>query len=499
MSLRRKFHVLLAIFGVSVAANVVVSVWCIRVYVDTVTNRFHVFTADVQRTDVVRTLLDELVGELETRARRAKPLDDARHRILCQRIVEQVAELPSAENGQPGGEADARSRLLDLGRRLSDRSEQYMSLLADGRREEAAGVLSTAIGRECVSPMRQALAEVTRQSNTSITRTAATVAQKQDWVTAILSLNALAVFLLVAVVVHLVRYWMLKPMDALKTATERHAAGDLEYRIPEHSSDELGVLSRQVNWMANSLAAIQRRMIEQERLAAVGELASSIAHNIRNPLANIRASVQSTMNEYPANGTIRARHAQVIETVDSLNRWVRELLLVNKPIELECRPVEVRELVDRVVAVTRDSAETRGIRIEVDESLPGCVVRADASRVEQALLVVVNNAVEASPPNTAVRVAIRKPAETPEQVKIHVTDSGPGIPAEIRHRIGSPYFSTKLGGTGIGLHLAKRVATAHGGTLDFQDNPDGGTTVTLSLSSSPGEQIGVERPQPTRA
>jgi len=485
MTLRGKFHLLLAIFGLSIAANVAIAVWCVRVYVDTATGRFHMFVSDIRRTDQIRSSLDELVGELKARAGRSKPLDDNRYHVLCRQIVEQVSQLPSAVSNPQSEEA--KTHLLELGRRLYKRSEQYMSLLSDGRGEEAAELLATAIERECVAPMREGLWEVGRQSSTSINQTAAEMAEKQTWVTAILSASTAVVFLVVAVSFHLVRYGMLKPVEALKTATERHAAGDLEYRIPEHSSDELGVLSRQVNSMADSLAMVQRRLVEQERLAAVGELASSVAHNIRNPLANIRGSVQMSMKRVPE---CQAHLAGVIEVVDSLNQWLHDLLTVHKSIELECRAVAVRGLVDRVVGVIRPAAESSEVRIEVEESQTDCTVHANSSRLGQALLAMVSNAVEASPPKGVVRVTIRRHAETPEQVDLQVTDSGPGISPEIRDRLASPFSTTKQGGTGIGLYLAKRVATAHGGEIDFRDNPGGGTIVTLSLPSNPAEAAG---------
>lgn len=497
MSLRGKFYLLLAVFGLSVIANVAVSVWCIRIYVDVATSQFHVFLSDVRRIEQIRSSLDELVSELETRAERSKPLGDDRYGILCQQIVEQVSELPSTTCRQQNGKTDTKSRLLELAWQLSDKSEQYIIALVENMLgEQNAERLFTSIKNDCVTPMQKALGELTRQSNTSITRTATDVAAKQRWVTVILSINALVVFLSVTVVVHLVRHWMLKPVEALKRATERHAAGDLGYRIPHHSSDELGALSRQVNRMADSLATVQRRLVEQGRLAAVGELASSVAHNIRNPLASIRVSVQSAMKRLPENNNSRKYLTGVIEIVDSLNQWLHDLLTVHKSIELECRPVAARGLVDRVVEVIRSAAKRSGVRIEVEELSIGCMVHVDSSRVGQALLAVVNNAVEASPPNGVVRVTIHNRAEAPQQVEIRVTDSGTGIPSEIRDRLASPFSTTKPGGTGIGLYLAKRVAAAHGGEIEFQDNPSGGTIVTMSLPSSLTETAGEAANKP---
>lgn len=366
-----------------------------------------------------------------------------------------------------------------------------MTLLVDGRHEEAAELLSAAIGRECVSPIRQALAEVTRQSDTSITRIAANLAEKQNWVTVMLSLNALAVFLLVAVVVHLVRYWMLRPVEALKTATEKHAAGDLGYRIPEHSSDELGVLSRQVNSMADSLAAIQRRLVEQGRLAAVGEVASSIAHNIRNPLAAVRATMAYWMKKADDNDKMRESLAEAVETTDSLNVWLRELLTVNAPIELTYRTVTVHRIVDQVVEVTRPFAESCGVRVEVEETSIEREFQVDVSRFRRALVVAVDNAIEASPRGAVVRVLVRDRGEPPDQVELRVIDSGSGIPSEIRDRLATPYSTTKRGGTGIGLFMAKRTMQAHGGTIEFEENPGGGTIVTLRVPITPCNGLGT--------
>lgn len=485
MSLRGKFHLLLAVFGLSIAANMAIAVLCIRVYVDTATERFHTVISSMRQTDRIRTSVDELVDELNVRANRSKPLDDNRYRVLSEQIREQIAELPSAMN-TPGIQ-EARARLVHLGSQLSQESEAFISLLAAGRRQEAAELLATTIEAGCVPPLREGLWEVGRQSSTAINQTAAELAEKQTWVTGILAISTALVFLVVALSFHLVRYGMLKPLDALRTAAERHAAGDLQYRIVEHSRDELGALSRQVNVMADSLAALQRRLVEQERLAALGELASSVAHNIRNPLANIRGTVQMTMKRTPE---CEADLARVIDIVDSLNQWLQDLLSVHKSVELECRDIAVRGLVERVVAVIRPAAESEEVSIELDPPQNGCVIHADSLRLGQALLAVVSNAVEASPPEGVVRLTIHDRPESPGQVNIQVSDSGPGIPAEIHDRLASPFSTTKHGGTGIGLYLAKRVVTAHGGELGFQENPSGGTIVTLSLPSGRGATTG---------
>ena len=290
----------------------------------------------------------------------------------------------------------------------------------------------------------------------------------------------MAVLFLAAAGVYLVRSWVLSPIAKLQTAAEHHADGDLQYRIDIRRDDELGTLSREINTMAASLIEIQRRLVEQERLAAIGEVTSSVAHNIRNPLAGIRASAQSSLGELADDSPLKDPLIQIIETVDSLNRWLRELLLVSKPIELQRESVHLVELVERVLAVSQTSAQRRQIRFVLSQSPQTLEAAIDAPRVEQALLVIIDNAVEASPTGAEIRIEF-SPASDPAMAEIRVIDAGTGIDPKILQQIGSAYFSTKPGGTGIGLHLARRTIQAHGGSLEFANNPTAGTTVTIRL------------------
>jgi signal transduction histidine kinase len=479
MSLRGKFHLLLALFGLAGLANVAVAGWCIRVYLDTTVLRFHDCVSDLQRAEQLRGLLDELLGELDTRAARTQPLDDGRYRLLCRQIEGQFAELPLSAD-DPGDGRGAATTPVELGRRLAGAAERYVALLAQGRRDEAGRLLATEIKLQHILPLRTALAERARQGNAVIARTTAELAEKQTRVTAVLGVHALAVFALVVLGVSLVRSGMLKPVAALQTAAERHAAGDLDYRIPEPSGDELGALAAQVNRMAASLAVSQRRLLAQERLAAVGEVTASVAHNLRNPLASIRAAIQSWMRR-PADAAVLADQGRALETIDALNGWLHELLLVNRPLDLVCRSMGVRALVDQVVGVSRPYAEQRGVVLVVEEAAGEHQWYADAPRIRRAVAVVVDNAIEASPPEGVVRMTIGAAADAPGQVELQVLDSGPGIPSNVRERLAATCLTTKTHGTGIGLYLAHRTVQAHGGTLAIADRPGGGTRVALRL------------------
>jgi len=476
MSLRNRFRLLLGIFGVSVVANVLVSVWCIHIYVGEAIGRFELLTFSLWHTDRVRRLIDDLVTDLRQRPERH--VRDARYRTLNREIGRAIDELPFSV-GQPQDRAQL-GRLRALTAELSSASEAYVELLDAGSLPEARALLETRIIADRVQPIHRVLANIGLESDAMLRRTAAAIGDEEARITTILTLNAVAAFLLAAVGVHLVRNWVLRPVRALTEAAEHHASGDLSYRIHEIPRHELGVLSREVNRMADSLLEIQNRLLEQERMAAIGEVTSTVAHNIRNPLAGIRASAQSCLADLPESGDLPERQADIVRTVDSLNRWLRELLQVTQPIELECRSTPLRELVGRVTAVLESEAQRRGIRFVIDESPPGCVARVDPPRIEQAVLTVVINALDASPADAEVRVQIRRQAGS-DWALLEVVDSGPGVPPDVLERIASPYFSTKPGGIGIGLYLTRRVVQAHGGALGFRNNPDRGTTVTLRL------------------
>ena len=486
MSLQNRFRLLLAIFGVSVVANVLVSVWCIHIYVGEATSRFELLMFSLRNTDQVCRLIDGLTDDL--RQRPGRDVRDTRYRMLSRQVVRTIEDLPISEDDPPGGLQ--RDRLLALASRLSEAAERYVELLDSGQGAEAQQVLAGPIVQECVKPMQQILAGITLESDASLRKTSAAVGDKEALVTTILTLNAVAAFLLAAAGVHLVRNWVLKPVAALKAAAEQHASGNLEYRIEHIPGDELGVLSREINRMADSLIKIQRRVLEHERMAVIGEMTSTVAHNIRNPLAGIRASAQSSLADLPESSDVSSRQEDIVRTVDSLNRWLRELLQVSQPIELNCRPTAVADVVARVTGVLHTSAECRGIRFAVDESPSGCVAGIDPPRVEQALLTIVVNALDASPTGGEVRIETRRDPGG-GWIVLRVVDRGAGIPPEVIDHIASPYFSTKPRGTGIGLYLAKRVVQAHGGAMEFQNNSDGGTTVMLRLPAATGSVQGA--------
>lgn len=270
------------------------------------------------------------------------------------------------------------------------------------------------------------------------------------------------------------RLWMVKPIGAIRTATEQIAEGNLDYRLTGLSNDELGALGGEVNHMAAALAVAQSELKQKERMAAVGEMVSVVAHNIRNPLAGIRATAQSCLHELEAGSAVSLQQARIIGSVDSLEQWLKELLHLNRPLELKIERISVDDVVADLKQIFQPSTQRKGIEIDYRPAGPGQSIGVDRQHFVQALASILDNAIAASPPSAVVGIRTGRKGAAQSGFFIEISDAGPGVPEGICRQIFDPYFSTKPGGTGIGLSMAKKIVEAHAGTLSVGNGSAGG-------------------------
>lgn len=278
----------------------------------------------------------------------------------------------------------------------------------------------------------------------------------------------------------LVRRWVLVPVGELRAGAERLGRGELDHRIGVATDDELGRLSREFNQMAGLLKAMQDERVERERLAAMGEMARRIVHNLRTPLAGIRSLAEVTKSDLPAGSDLIEVQDRVIRSVDRFEGWLRDMLRASSPIDLHPQSFDPRALIRGVGESHRDAGAGRGVRVVVDAGDLPETVYGDAHHLEHALTALVSNALEYAPEGSEVLVAGR--AEEGYWI-VRVTDSGCGVPIGLQQEIFRPYFTTRQGGTGIGLALVKRVAEQHGGavTVESPVNRDSGSGTAFEL------------------
>jgi two-component system sensor histidine kinase HydH len=231
---------------------------------------------------------------------------------------------------------------------------------------------------------------------------------------------------------------------------------------------------------ADTIATGRGRVAQSEKLAALGQLATAIAHEVRNPLAVIRSAAQGLAERTPGDGAERAC-AFITDEIDRLNSVVSSLLAYARPLQLQQRPLSVGELFDRTMLLAGDDLAAKQVRFRRDEP-PGLPpLHADPDLVCQVLLDLLANAREAVAAGGEVTLEAR-PADG--AVELAVADSGPGVPLEVRGRIFEPFFTTRARGTGLGLAVARQIVEAHGGRIAVGDRPGGGARFVVRLPAA---------------
>lgn len=234
-----------------------------------------------------------------------------------------------------------------------------------------------------------------------------------------------------------------------------------------------------------------------DRLKTLGEVAAGLAHEIRHPLASIRGALE-IIDERSRPDSPEAEFSRLaMVEVQRLDNLVWEFLRYARPHEPELRPTSLHAVVERAVALLRVEGGRGGVLLEVDRAVPLPDVSIDALQIEQVLLNVILNAIQASPPGSCVHVHERLDRQ---EAMIDVIDEGRGIPAEHLGQIFSPFFTTREKGTGLGLAIANRIVMTHNGHIAVTRTSEQGTCVRIRLpigastqptEIQPGSQVNV--------
>ena len=232
----------------------------------------------------------------------------------------------------------------------------------------------------------------------------------------------------------------------------------------------------------SEVRSLTDQLIRADRLAAMGELTASVAHEVRNPLGVIRASVQLLEETVPDERRISEAARVIKQEIDRLDRVIKALLDFGRPSPPTLRPTNVEDVVADVVMFTRQFAGRSGVEIRTDYVAGVALVSADADQLKQVLVNLVSNAVQAMDASGGTIVV--RVWDDDAYVFISVADDGPGIPGELLHRIFDPFYSTRDAGTGLGLTIVHRIVDQHGGRLEVESAPGAGTTFTVALPAA---------------
>lgn len=271
---------------------------------------------------------------------------------------------------------------------------------------------------------------------------------------------------------------IVKPIEDVLHATTEISAGRLEHKAPEAGAADLVTLARAINHMAQELAHSQEALIRTEKQAAQGLLVPMLAHNIRNPLASIRATAQ-VADSSELDADTREALLGIISTVDRLERWTGSLLAYLHPLKPHPGATRLRHIVEGALIPLQQKLRQRAVQMQLpDWEAHDDSMFTDEHLLEQALYNLLLNAIEAAPAGSTVEI---HGEFSHVAITLHIADRGPGMPFTPDPRSISPGPTTKRFGTGLGIPFAFKVCEAVGGSLSFSPRAGGGTSTSLQL------------------
>ncbi len=308
----------------------------------------------------------------------------------------------------------------------------------------------------------------------------------QGWVRLALALM-LAPIALAAALLLLARGFLQRavvtPLAQVLDTMTAYGAGRLDHRAPEGGAAEMVALQRAINRLAGDLAHSREALVRSEKQATLGALVPVVAHNIRNPLASIRATAQVSLNpSLPED--LHEAFSGILGAVDRLENWLGSLLSYLNPLDARKAPHRLSDCADQALGLLEPRLGEKALSIERRAAGGSAawgqdaMTPLDAHLVEQALYGLLGNAVEASPEGARLTLTA---GSGDGECWLRIEDQGPGLPFEPSPEGQFPGPSTKAYGSGLGIPFAFKICDLHEGRLAFDRPPEGGTSVTITL------------------
>lgn len=438
------------------------------------------------------TLLDRVMSERDTSAtrrwlnaaqqRRPSVIDGALKEIDR---IEQLAPPPLERAAMKRLRRElqrARSDML-LGSKGYD---ELFSMMRDGQREDSDTILADLRTRERSIDRR--LRGAWDQVLARIKATSEVAAQQEREAIVVLAALA-AVAMLVGVIVTWWSQRVLSPLPVLHERVAAVARGDFVHRLGPTTDDEIGQLAREFERMVSALGARDQslreaadRLLQSERLAAIGRMAAHVTHEVRNPLSSIALNVELLEEELAgASDETRGLLSAIQREVKRLTETTEEYLGVARAPKPTLQAEDIAELTRDAVQFVRPEMNSCHVNIDFQVSEPLPQVALDDSQYRQVLLNLLKNAREAMPEGGAIVVTLDAHEDG---VRLRVKDTGSGMDEETKARLFDLFYTTKKRGTGLGLPLTQQIVLAHGGRVTCDSEPGTGTTFHLWFPAS---------------
>ncbi len=305
-----------------------------------------------------------------------------------------------------------------------------------------------------------------------------------------------------------------RPVKALQRGTEHLAAGDLGYQIEVKYADEMGDLARSFNEMSRQLKAehteniawthtLEQRVeqktrelkrahehaLHTEKMASIGKMAAVLAHEINNPLSGILTYAKLLRKYVDHQDGGQSRRKEICDSLDLIasesrrcGDLVKNLLTFSRTTPMNLQPTDLNRVIEQALRLVQHQLDLAGIHVETQLEAELPLIECDGAQIEQVLLALIMNAIDAMPQGGNLWITSSANAEA-NHVRAVVRDDGTGIPAEILPRIFEPFLTTKETGRGVGLGLAisHSILERHNGTIEVRSEAGKGTTFTVTL------------------
>ncbi len=276
---------------------------------------------------------------------------------------------------------------------------------------------------------------------------------------------------------------VLVPLVALTNAARRFGRGDFGFRVGAIGKGELATVSTAFDRMAEELARREQRLLQNERMAAIGQLAAGVAHELNNPIGIIRGYLK-TMSPESDSAALAEELCILDEEAAHCQRIAEDLLSYARSSELSLENVELKGLLEETARRFGESSPGAGTRLRV--SVEAAEAQADQRRLRQVILNLLINAAQASPKDAPI---VLEGFCRADKYVIRVQDRGPGVPSEDRTRVFEPFYTKRRGGSGLGLSVCLGLIEAHHGAIQIEDAPGGGAVFAVTLP--------LRQPEPT--
>lgn len=278
------------------------------------------------------------------------------------------------------------------------------------------------------------------------------------------------------------RQFTLAEVRTVELFAERAATAIDNYNLYQQTKQFNEILTIEIAKRTEELKAAQAQIIEQERLAAIGQFASTIVHEIRNPLTTILMGL-TALEKLNLAERDRLRLDLAKDEANRLQNLMQEILLYAKPQVLQLEELELNTFLEKILVSLREMPEALERQIDLITVQPSVKIRADKGKLKQVLINLVRNACEAISPGEKVTCKVTI-ANKPTLVCLSIHNGGIPIPSDLLPKLTQPFCSTKPEGTGLGLAIVRRIVEAHGGKLSIHSDASSGTLVSFTIPVS---------------